>query len=128
MLITCDGGGSNSSRSRLWKVGLQTLANEIGIEISVTHYPPGNSKWNKIEHRLFCYISKNWRGKPLISVEEVKNLIEATHTETGLVVTCILDENIYEKGKSVTDELLYSVNLYSEKFHGEWNYTIAKCF
>jgi len=126
MLITCDGGGSNSSRSRLWKVSLQAFVNTIGIDVAVSHYPPGASKWNKIEHRLFCYISKNWRGRPLTSVEEVMNLINSTSTKKGLVVKCVLDENTYESGKKVSDKLLNSVNLFPEKFHGEWNYTIKK--
>jgi len=126
MLITCDGGGSNSSRSRLWKVCLQAFVNKIGMDIAVSHYPPGASKWNKIEHRLFCYISKNWRGRPLISVEEVMNLIASTCTKKGLIVKCVLDENTYESGKKVSDELLNSVNLHVESFHGEWNYTIKK--
>jgi len=126
MLITCDGGGSNSSRSRLWKVYLQTFVNEIGIDVSVSHYPPGASKWNKIEHRLFCYISKNWRGKPLVSVEEAINLIAATRTQKGLIVNCVLDENTYESGKKVSDELLGSINIHRDYFHSEWNYTIKR--
>jgi len=126
MLITCDGGGSNGSRSRLWKVTLQSFVNKAGIDIAVSHYPPGASKWNKIEHRLFCFISKNWRGRPLSSVEEAINLIASTRTKKGLVVKCVLDENTYEAGKKVSDELLNRVNLHPEDFHGEWNYTIKK--
>jgi hypothetical protein len=126
MLITCDGGGSNSSRSRLWKTELQALVNKISVDISVSHFPPGASKWNKIEHRLFCYISKNWRGRPLTSVDEVMKLIKSTTTEQGLKVRCMLDENTYEIGKTVSDELLANVNIYREPFHGEWNYTIKK--
>jgi len=126
IFITCDGGGSNSSRSRLWKVELQAFVDRTGIDISVSHYPPGASKWNKVEHRLFCYISKNWRGKPLTSIEEVMNLIASTRTESGLIVRCMLDENTYETGYKVSDELLNSINLQPDKFHGEWNYTIKR--
>ena len=124
LLITADGGGSNSSRCRLWKVALQRLADETGLEVSVCHYPPGTSKWNKIEHRLFSQIAVNWRGKPLTSREEVVRLIAATRTETGLVVRAGLDDGLYPTGVEVTDEQLAAVNLHRDDFHGEWNYTI----
>ncbi len=124
LFITADGGGSNGYRVRLWKVELQKLANEIGLDISVSHLPPGTSKWNKIEHRLFSFISKNWRGKPLISHEVVVNLIAATTTKKGLTVKCQLDTNIYPKGIKVTDEELQKVSIERDAFHGEWNYII----
>ncbi|MBI4640524.1 MAG: ISAzo13 family transposase, partial [Candidatus Tectomicrobia bacterium] len=125
VLITADGGGSNGSRTRLWKIELQNLANEIDLEISVSHLPPGTSKWNKIEHRLFSYISQNWRGKPLVSHEVIVNLIASTTTRTGLTVRCELDTNPYPKGIKVTDEELKRVNIIRDPFHGEWNYTIT---
>lgn len=125
LLITADCGGSNGYRVRLWKVELQRLANEIGIKIHVRHFPPGTSKWNKIEHRLFSYISKNWRGKPLVSRETVVNLIGNTTTKTGLTVMAVLDENIYETGRVVSDEEIATLNITGEEFHPEWNYTIA---
>ena len=124
LLITADGGGSNGSRSRLWKRELQRLADETGLSIGVCHFPPGTSKWNKIEHRLFSYITQNWRGRPLVSHEVVVNLIAATHTTTGLRVTCRLDTNTYPTGVKVTDAELAQVNLHRESFHGEWNYVI----
>ena len=124
LLITADCGGSNGYRVRLWKYELQRLANEIGLSISVCHFPPGTSKWNKIEHRLFSYISKNWRGKPLLTRETVVNLIGNTRTETGLKVQAILDENIYDKGKKVLDKTLQALNIVGHKFHPEWNYTV----
>ena len=124
LLITADCGGSNGYRVRLWKLELQKLANETGLKIHVRHFPPGTSKWNKIEHRLFSYISKNWREKPLISREAVVNLIGNTKTETGLTVMAILDENEYETGKNVTDEEMASLNIQGDVFHPEWNYTI----
>ena len=124
LLITADGGGSNSSRTRLWKTSLQQLANELKLEITVCHFPPGTSKWNKIEHRLFSYISLNWKGQPLVDYETVVQLIGAVKTKTGLKVKSQLDINIYEKGKKVSDEELESINLYKHEFHGEWNYTI----
>jgi Rhodopirellula transposase DDE domain len=124
LLITADGGGSNSSRGRLWKVELQKLSSEIGIEISVCHYPPGTSKWNKIEHRMFSYISQNWRGKPLESHEVVINLIGSTKTKTGLNIECILDSNKYEKGIKVSDEQMEQLNIMLSDFCGNWNYTI----
>jgi len=122
--ITADSGGSNGARVRLWKVKLQELANELGIELRVSHFPSGTSKWNKIEHRLFSFISKNWRGKPLISLAVIVSLISATTTETGLTVKCVVDYNEYEKGIEVSDEELAKVNIHRDKFHGEWNYSI----
>jgi len=124
LLITADSGGSNGSRVRLWKVELQNLSNETGLSISVCHFPPGTSKWNKIEHRLFSFISQNWRGKPLISHEVIVNLISATTTKTGLEVACGIDPNSYPRGIKVTDKELKAVNLLKDSFHGEWNYTI----
>jgi len=124
LLITADGGGSNDSRVRLWKKELQLFANEIGLTISVSHLPPGTSKWNKIEHRLFSYITKNWRGKPLISYEVMLNLIGSTKTSKGLEVKCELDKNLYEKGKKISDEEFNKINIKRDDFHGEWNYTI----
>jgi hypothetical protein len=123
-MITSDGGGSNSSRNRLWKVALQDLANDTGLILRVCHFPPGTSKWNKIEHRLFCFITKNWRGRPLTSYEVIVNLIANTTTETGLTVQAALDPNEYETGIEITDEQLAAVKLSPAKFHGEWNYTI----
>lgn len=124
LLITADGGGSNGSRLRLWKVELQNLANELGIPIRVSHFPPGTSKWNKIEHRLFSYISMNWRGKPLVSHETIVNLIAATTTRKGLKVKAELDSGLYPKGIKITDEELEKINIFREDFHGEWNYSI----
>lgn len=124
LLITADSGGSNSSRSRLWKVELQKLSNETGQEIEVCHFPPGTSKWNKIEHRLFCHITRNWQGQPLETFEIVVNLIGSTTTTTGLKVHADLDPGKYEKGKEVTDEELAQVNIRPSRFHGEWNYVI----
>jgi hypothetical protein len=125
LLITADCGGSNGYRVRLWKLELQKLSNESGLKIHVRHFPPGTSKWNKIEHRLFSYISKNWRGKPLISRETVVKLIGSTKTQTGLTVMAVLDENEYEKGKEVTEEQMTALNIKGETFHPEWNYTIS---
>jgi len=125
LLITADGGGSNGSRVRLWKTALQRLANETGLSIAVCHFPPGTSKWNKIEHRLFSFISQNWRGKPLISHEVIVNLIAATTTKKGLKVECALDTNRYPSGVKVTDKELSRVNIERDPFHGEWNYTIS---
>jgi hypothetical protein len=126
LFITCDRGGSNSSRVKLWKVELQKLATKTGLDISVSHFPPGTSKWNKIERRLFCFISKNWRGVPLVSVEAVIDLIASTKTGKGLTEKCMLDEHVYEKGKIVSKELFESVNITEDKFHGNWNYTVKK--
>jgi hypothetical protein len=124
LLITADGGGSNGHRNRLWKVALQELANETGLKISVCHFPPGTSKWNKIEHRMFCHITKNWRGRPLTSRAVVVNLIGTTTTTTGLTIHAELDENEYPIGTKVKDEELAGVCIKRNKFHGEWNYTI----
>jgi len=124
LTITADSGGSNANRSRLWKVELQNLADELKITIHIRHFPPGTSKWNKIEHRLFSFISRNWRGKPLLSRAAVVNLIANTKTKTGLTVQAVLDENTYETGRKVTDEEMASLNLIRESFHGEWNYRI----
>ena len=112
-------------RVRLWKYELQKLANETSLAISVTHLPPGISKWNKIEHRLFALITSNWRGKPLVSHEVIVQLISATTTETGLQVCCELDINLYPKGIEVTDEEMAMINIVRDDFHGEWNYTIS---
>jgi DDE family transposase len=125
LLVTVDGGGSNSSRSRLWKVGLQQLADNLGLRITVCHFPPGASKWNKIEHRMFCHITQNWRGKPLRSRAVVVNLIGSTKTKTGLQVRTALDTNTYPTGIEVSDEQLAAVNIKKAKFHGDWNYTIS---
>ena len=124
LLITADGGGSNGRRNRLWKRQLQELSNETKMEIHMCHFPPGTSKWNKIEHRLFSNISKNWRGKPLVSYEVIVNLIAATTTTKGLKVYCELDENKYETGKKVSDYELNNINFHKDDFHGEWNYVI----
>jgi hypothetical protein len=124
LMITADGGGSNSSRNRLWKVALQDLANALDLTLRVCHFPPGTSKWNKIEHRLFCFITKNWRGRPLTNYEVIVNLIANTTTESGLTVRAALDTNEYETGIEISDEELARVKLTPAKFHGEWNYTI----
>jgi transposase len=124
LLITADSGGSNGYRTRLWKTELQKVANATGLEIAVCHLPPGTSKWNKIEHRLFSSISQNWRGKPLVSHEVMVNLIASTTTRTGLTVRCELDTNKYPKGIRITDKELHQVNISRDQFHGEWNYTI----
>ena len=126
LLITADGGGSNGYRVRLWKVALQRFANETGLRISVCHFPPGTSKWNKIEHRMFSYISMNWRVQPLISHEFIVNLIGSTTTQSGLTISAELDINIYPKGIRVSDDELAMVNLSKAAFHGEWNYIIDK--
>jgi Rhodopirellula transposase DDE domain len=125
LLVTADAGGSNSSRARLWKVELQALANKLGLRISVCHFPPGTSKWNKVEHRMFCHITKNWSGEPLVSQAAIVNLIGNTKTEAGLRIKAKLDRNIYPTGIKATEEQLASVNLKKDKFHGEWNYTIS---
>lgn len=124
LLITADSGGSNGARVRLWKTELQRFTNETSLSVSVCHFPPGTSKWNKIEHRLFSFISQNWRGKPLISHEVIVNLIAATTTKTGLKVECGVDSNGYPKGIKVKDREMKAVNLSMDAFHGEWNYTI----
>jgi transposase len=125
LTITADSGSSNSCRSRLWKTELQHLADHTGLTITVCHYPPGTSKWNKIEHRLFSFISINWRGKPLISHEVILNLIAATTTKTGLTVYARLDDRDYPKGIEISDADLAAVNLRPNDFHGDWNYRIA---
>jgi transposase len=124
LLITADGGGSNGTRVRLWKLELQRLASETGLRIAVCHFPPGTSKWNKIEHRLFSFISQNWRGRPLVSHEVAVNLIAGTTTETGLEVKCELDRNSYPAGVKVSEEEMRGIKLRKDKFHSEWNYTI----
>ena len=125
LYITADGGGSNGSRCRLWKVALQKLANRTGLRLTVCHLPPGTSKWNKIEHRLFCHITQNWRGRPLVSHEVVVNLIASTTTTAGLQVQAALDRRRYPTRKKVTAKELAAVNLLPAGFHGDWNYTIA---
>jgi Rhodopirellula transposase DDE domain len=124
LTVTADSGGSNSPRGRLWKVELQKLADRIGIPIQVLHYPPGTSKWNRIEHRLFSFISINWRGKPLTSYQAIINLIAATTTSTGLKIYARLDENKYPTKIKVTDAQLAAVNIERHAFHGDWNYTV----
>lgn len=124
LLITADGGGSNGSRSRLWKVALQDLANGLGLPLQVCHFPPGTSKWNKIEHRMFCHITQNWRGRPLVSHEVILNLIAATTTQKGLTIQAELDPGLYPTGVKVSDEDLAAVNLKPADFHGDWNYRI----
>jgi len=124
LLITADGGGSNGYRSRMWKVALQRLSDEIGLEITTTHFPPGTSKWNRIEHSLFCHITQNWRGRPLVSREVIVNLIAATTTSKGLAVQASLDLRPFPTGMKVTDGDLARVNLEKAAIHGEWNYTI----
>jgi hypothetical protein len=124
LVITADGGGSNGSRLRLWKYELQGLADEIGLEIEVHHLPPGTSKWNRIEHRLFSFISLNWRARPLVSYRVIVDLISATTTTTGLTVQCELDVSHYPKGIAISDEQMATLNIDRDDFHGEWNYII----
>jgi len=124
IVITADGGGSNGSRVRLWKTQLQDFCNEIGIPVVVSHFPPGTSKWNKIEHRLFSYISMNWRGKPLTSFEAVLNFISSTTTSKGLTVKAEIDLNEYPKGIKISDAQMRMIDLSRDEFHGEWNYTL----
>ena len=124
LLIMADGGGSNGSRCRLWKVALQTLADRLGRPVHVCHFPPGTSKWNKIEHRMFCHITQNWRGRPLISHEVIINLIANTTTQQGLKIKAQLDHGVYPTGIKVSDEQLAAVNLRPAAFHGEWNYSV----
>jgi hypothetical protein len=125
LVITADGGGSNGFRLRLWKRELQRLANELGIDIAVSHFPPGTSKWNKIEHRLFSFISQNWRARPLVSYRVIVNTIAATTTQSGLSVHCELDSSRYPKAIVVTDKEFAAIKIKRDKFHGEWNYTIS---
>jgi len=124
LLITSDGGGSNGVRNRLWKKELQQLANDTGLLITVNHLPPATSKWNKIEHRLFSYISVNWRGKPLTSLETIIELLSHTTTKQGLTVTAVIDQHSYPTGIKVTDAEMALINIIRDNFHGEWNYTI----
>jgi Rhodopirellula transposase DDE domain len=124
LLITADGGGSNSSRNRLWKKSLQGLADDLQMTLQVGHFPPGTSKWNKIEHRLFCFITKNWRGRPLTTYETIVNLIANTTTQTGLIVRAALDLRRYETGIAVSDEEIRQLRVAPAKFHGDWNYSI----
>jgi hypothetical protein len=125
LTITADCGGSNGPQLRLWKRELQRFANEAGLKITLTHLPPGTSKWNRIEHRLFAFITMNWRGKPLVSHQVIVQLIGATTTEAGLKVCCEIDANAYPKGVKVTDQEMHAVNITRDEFHGEWNYTIS---
>jgi hypothetical protein len=124
VLITADGGGSNGYRVRLWRVQLQKLADDFGLTIQVCHFPPGTSKWNKSEHRMLCYITQNWRGRPLLSREVVVNLIGNTTTAWGLTIHAELDENTYQPGIKVSDQELAELAIEREEFHGEWNYKI----
>lgn len=124
LLITADGGGSNGSRLRLWKLELQGFADESGLALSICHFPPGTSKWNKIEHRLFSFISSNWRGEPLRDYQTIVNLIAKTTTAQGLKVTCRLDRREYPSGRKVSDQEMKRVNLKRNTFHGDWNYLI----
>ncbi len=124
LYITADGGGSNSSRSRLWKRELQIFANESGLEITVSHYPPGTSKWNKIEHKLFSYISMNWKSKPLLTMQLVIDLISSTTTKKGLKVKAKLDSTVYKKGIKISDKEFEKISIIKDEFHGEWNYII----
>jgi Rhodopirellula transposase DDE domain len=125
LLITADGGGSNGHRCRLWKVSLQSLADTLGLPLVVCHFPPGTSKWNKIEHRLFSFITQNWRGRPLVSHQVIVNLIANTTTRTGLIVKAALDTNEYKTGITVSDEDVEKLRLRRHKFHGDWNYTVS---
>jgi len=124
LMITCDGGGSNGSRSRLWKYELQKFADEENLDIYISHYPPGTSKWNKIEHSMFSYISKNWRGRPLVSHEVVVNLIASTKNNKGLSINCVMDNNIYQTGRKITDEQMETINLECDDRLPSWNYCI----
>jgi len=125
LLIMADGGGSNGSRNRLWKIELQKLSDEMGLSIHVCHFPPGTSKWNKIEHRMFSYISKNWRGRPLQDLATIVNLIGATTTRKGLKINCALDTCIYPKGVKITAKDFAAISIERDDFHGEWNYSIT---
>ncbi len=125
VLITADGGGSNGHRSRLWKLALQELADDLGLRLNVCHFPPGTSKWNKIEHRLFSFITQNWRGRPLVSHQAIVSLIAATTTRTGLVVKAALDTHQYETHLKVSDEQLARLHIRPGTFHGDWNYIVS---
>jgi hypothetical protein len=125
LLLTADAGGSNGYRTRLWKLELQRFADESGLNVTVAHYPPGTSKWNKIEHRMFCHITQNWRGRPLESVETIVSLIGSTETKTGLRIKAAIDSHLYEKAIKVSDEQFASVHIKPHRFHGDWNYTIC---
>ena len=125
LLITADGGGTNSSRDRLWKFELQRLADELGLKISVCHFPPGTSKWNRIEHRMFCHITRNWRGRPLVSCQVIVELIAATTTRAGLKIQSGINDNVYPLGVKVSDEQMKALNFRRDGFHGEWNYTLV---
>jgi hypothetical protein len=125
LTITADGGGSNGTRVRLWKRELQRFADETGLKVTVAHLPPGTSKWNKIEHRLFAFITMNWRGKPLVSHQVIVQLIGSTTTEAGLKVCCELDANQYQKGLKVSDAEMQAINISRDEFQGAWNYTIS---
>ena len=125
LTITADCGGSNGARVRLWKLELQKLADETGLTIKVRHYPPGTSKWNKIEHRLFCRITQNWRGRPLTDRATIVELIAATTTKTGLKVECVLDTRTYEKGIKVSKAAIRALDIRGDDFHPEWNYSVV---
>ncbi len=125
LLVTADAGGSNGYRRRAWKKGLQEFANETGLTVHVVHFPPGTSKWNKIEHRLFCHLSKNWRGRPLFSHATIIGLIGSTTTRTGLRVHAVLDEGEYPTGQKVTEREMRDLNIKKSVWHGEWNYSFA---
>ena len=125
LMITADGGGSNARRCKLWKVSLQELANETGLELHVSHFPPGTSKWNKIEHRMFSFISKNWRGRPLETLQVIINLIAGTTTQSGLKIQCKLDQTEYEKGIKISEDQMAELNHQPKEWHGEWNYIIS---
>ena len=125
LLITADGSGSNGSRTRLWKVALQRMADATGMRINVCHLPPGTSKWNKIEHRMFCHITRNWRGRPLENLEVVVNLIASTTTTKGLRVRAVLDTNDYPTGIKVDNAMMAALHLKPDEFHGDWNYAIT---
>ncbi len=124
LYITCDGGGSNGSRVRLWKHELAVFSEETGLEIYVSHFPPGTSKWNKVEHRLFCYITKNWSGKPLVDIETVVKLIGSTTTKTGLKVSCKVDDHVYESSIKISDEEFEKIDMEKSEICGTWNYCI----
>jgi hypothetical protein len=125
LYVNCDGGGSNGSRNRLFKFQLQQFANQSGVEVHVSHFPPGTSKWNKVEHRMFCYITSHWKGQPLISVETVIQLIGSTTTTTGLKIICVKDDTVYKIGIKVSDEDFATINIKSEKVLPNWNYVIS---